>query len=782
MAFREEALEYHRRARAGKLEVIPSKPCLTQRDLALAYSPGVAEPCREIYQRPDDAYLYTGKGNLVAVITNGTAVLGLGPLGPLASKPVMEGKGVLFKRFADIDVFDIELNARTADEVIQACQLLEPTFGGINLEDIAAPDCFYIEEKLRETLAIPVFHDDQHGTAIISGAALLNACECVGKRLDEIKLVVNGAGAAGIACARFYLTLGVNPENLLLCDSKGVLYEGRQDLAPDHPRYNKYKGQFIRSSQAHTLQEALVGADAFCGLSIANVVTPEMICSMANNPIIFAMANPDPEITYPDALAARPDVIMATGRSDYPNQVNNVLGFPFIFRGALDVRAHTINEMMKNAAAHALASLAKEGVPEAVCHAYGIEKIEFGREYLIPKPFDPRVLLRVTTAVAKAACESGVARAPIRDFETYQEQLERRLGRSKEVMRQVINKAKRRSRRIPPTQAETNLPAAEQPASLHPIRIAFPEGDDERIIRAAARIVEEGIGKPLLLGKLDEIQTIARRLSASLQEIELLDPQTHSLREDLAQQFFAMRARKGVTLAEAHRHILRRHYYAPMLLLRGEVEAVVCGETYHYPDSIRPALQILPLAKGIRHVSGLYMLLFKNRLIFCADTTVNITPDAETLAEIALSAADTARRFDIEPKVALLSFSNFGSVKHPLASLVQEAAKIIRNRCPDLVIDGEMQADTAANERILRSTYPFSQLKEAANVLIFPDLTSGNVAYKLLVELGGAEAIGPILMGLSKPYHVLQRDASVDAIVNIAAIAAVQAQEREVSR
>ncbi|ADJ28451.1 NADP-dependent malic enzyme [Nitrosococcus watsonii] len=781
MIFRDEALEYHRRGRAGKLEVIPSKPCLTQHDLALAYSPGVAEPCREIHRSPDDVYLYTGKGNLVAVVTNGTAILGLGSLGPLASKPVMEGKGVLFKRFADIDVFDIELNAPTAEEVIQACQLLEPTFGGINLEDIAAPDCFHIEERLRETLTIPVFHDDQHGTAIISGAALLNACELAGKRLEDIKLVMNGAGAASIACAKFYLTLGVDPDNLLLCDSKGVLYEGREDLMPGRPRYNEYKAQFIRPTRLRTLPEALTGADAFCGLSVANVVTPAMVRSMNDNPIIFALANPDPEITYPDALAARPDVIMATGRSDYPNQVNNVLGFPFIFRGALDVRARAINEAMKIAAAQALAALAKEGVPESVCRAYGMEKIEFGREYLIPKPFDPQVLLEVTTAVAKAAGESGVARTPISDFKVYREQLERRLGRSKEVMRQVINKAKRRSQ-LSTQHIESKTSPMEKPASPGPLRIAFPEGDDKRIMRAAARIVKEGIGKPVLFGKSDEIQALAKQLSVNLEGIDLLDSQTHPQREDLAQQFFAMRARKGVTLAEARRYMLRRHYYAPMLLLRGEVEAVVCGETYHYPDSIRPALQILPLAKGISHASGLYMLLFKNRLIFCADTTVNITPDAETLAEIALSAADTAHRFDIEPRVALLSFSNFGSVKHSLVDLVQAAVKILHRRRPDLVVDGEMQADTATNEDILSSTYPFSRLKEDANVLIFPDLTSGNIAYKLLVELGGAEAIGPILTGLSKPYHVLQRDASVDAIVNIAAIAAVQAQEIELSQ
>lgn len=753
MISREDALKYHSRAPAGKIEVVPSKPCMTQRDLALAYSPGVAEPCREIQGDPQQVHRYTAKGNLVAVVSNGTAVLGLGNIGPLAGKPVMEGKGVLFKRFADIDVFDIELNAPSAEEVVQACRMLEPTFGGINLEDIAAPECFYIEERLREQLSIPVFHDDQHGTAIISGAALLNACELVGKRLADIHIVVNGAGAAGIACANFYVNLGVRLENVTLCDSRGVIYRGREDTDPAHPRYNPYKVRFAHPTQARTLAEAMIRADVFCGCSKGNVVSQDMVRSMADNPIVFAMANPDPEITYDEALAARADVIMATGRSDYPNQVNNVLGFPFIFRGALDVRARTINEAMKTAAAQALANLAKQPVPESVCNAYGVDALEFGREYLIPKPFDHRVLLWETVAVARAACESGVANQPISDWQAYQEQLERRLGRSKEIMRQIINKARR-----------------------EPARIAFPEGDDERVIRAAGRIVDENIGTPVLLGQEQDIRTVAQRLAVDLQGMELLDPATHPQREHLAQQFFEMRARKGITLAEARRYMLRRHYYSPMLLLNDEVNAVVCGETYHYPDSIRPALEIIPLAEGIRHASGLYLLLFKRQVIFCADTTVNIEPDAEILAEIALCAADIARDFDVEPRVAMLSFSNFGSVKHLLVKRVQDAVAMARKRRPDLLIDGDMQADTAVSEKILKSTYPFSHLKEAANVLIFPDLTSGNIAYKLLRELGGAETIGPILMGLSKPYHVLQRGASVDEIVNIAALAAVQAQ------
>jgi malate dehydrogenase (oxaloacetate-decarboxylating)(NADP+) len=759
MITREEALLYHSRARIGKIEVVPTKPCITQNDLSLAYTPGVAEPCREIEKNPEDVYKYTTKGNLVAVISNGTAVLGLGNIGPAAGKPVMEGKGVLFKRFADIDVFDIELNAKTPAEVIACCKMLEPTFGGINLEDISAPDCFEIEETLIEALDIPVFHDDQHGTAIISAAAMLNACEVVGKDISELRVVFNGAGASGIACATLYTVLGVKLENIILCDTKGAVYFGREDLDPQHPKYNKYKARFASDTKARNLVEAMKGADLFCGLSVANCVSQDMVRSMAKNPIVFAMANPDSEISYPDAIAARPDVIMATGRSDYPNQVNNVLGFPFIFRGALDVRARRINMEMKVAASRALANLAKQDVPEAVCHAYSVDKLEFGRQYLIPKPFDPRVLLWEAVAVAKTACETGVARLPITDFDEYREQLERRLGRSKEVIRQVINKAKGKN------------------AKRQMQRIAFPEGTEEKIIRAATRIVEEQVGIPVLIGAEEEIKSTSNRMGVNLTGIEIVDPATHPSREKLAAKFFEMRARRGITLNEAQRYMDQSDYYGPMLLMSGEVDAVVCGQTRHYPDAIRPALHTIPLESGIKHASGLYMLMFKKRAIFCADTTVNITPDAETLAEIAISAAETARRFDIEPKIAMLSFSNFGSVRHPQVDTIQKAVEIVHKRRPDLMIDGEMQANTAVNEDILKSTYSFSKLNGAANVLIFPDVTSGNIAYKLLMELGEAEAIGPILMGLSKSYHVLQRGASVDDILNIAAIAAVQAHE-----
>ncbi len=753
MNLKEEALEYHSRARVGKIEVVPTKPCITQRDLSLAYTPGVAEPCLHIHKNPDDVYRYTSKGNLVGVVSNGTAVLGLGNIGPLAGKPVMEGKGVLFKRFADVDVFDIELNTQDPDEIILACRMLEPTFGGINLEDIAAPACFYIEETLKKELSIPVFHDDQHGTAIITGAALINACEIVGKKIEDMKVVFNGAGAAGIACAKFYISLGVRPENVLMCDSKGVIYKGREDNDPDHPRYNKYKAEFARKTNARTLEDAMVGADAFCGVSVGNCVTQDMVRSMAENPIVFAMANPDPEITYPDALAARSDVLMATGRSDYPNQVNNVLGFPFIFRGALDVHAKNINEEMKVAAARALANLAKENVPEIVCHAYGVDRIEFGRDYLIPKPFDPRVLLWEASAVAKAACETGVARRPISDFEAYWEELERRLGRSKEVIRHVIHKAKRK-----------------------PVRIAFPEGENENILRSSVRIVEEQIGTPVLLGKIQAINQMAERLSINLNGIDIIDPSTHHRMDEFAQAFFEMRAHKGMTLQEATRLLHRRHYYGPMLLMQDDVEAVVSGQTRNYPDAIRPALRIIPLAEGVRYVSGLHMMIFKKETVFLADTTVNIHPDAETLAEIAICAADTAKRFDVEPKIAMLSFSNFGSVRHKEAQVVANAVKLVRDRRPELIVDGEMQADTALDKEVLHDRYPFSVLKERANVLICPDLASSNIAYKLLDELGGAEVIGPILMGLSRSFHVLQRGSSVDDIVNVAAIAAVQAQ------
>lgn len=753
MNLKEESLIYHSRPRVGKIEVNPTKPCLTQHDLSLAYTPGVAEPCLEIAKNPELAFNYTSKGNLVAVVSNGTAVLGLGNIGALAGKPVMEGKGVLFKRFADVDVFDIELNTLDPDEIIQACKLLEPTFGGINLEDISAPNCFYIEETLKKTLSIPVFHDDQHGTAIISGAALLNACEIIGKPLKDIKVVFNGAGAAGIACAKFYITLGVSQDNILMCDSKGVIYEGREDVDVKHPKYNKYKAQFARKTNARSLADAMEGADAFCGVSVADCVTKDMVRSMADNPIVFAMANPDPEITYEDAIDARSDCIMATGRSDYPNQVNNVLGFPFIFRGALDVRATTINEEMKVAAAHALANLAKEDVPEAVYAAYSIDKMEFGRDYLIPKPFDPRVLLWEATAVAKAACESGVARRPIEDFEKYTEELERRLGRSKEMIRNVINKAKRK-----------------------PARIAFPEGHDETIIRAATQIMEEGIGTPVLLGSRESVLAKADELSIDLRKAEIIEPDSHPRFTEYAEKMFSLGARKGITLREARRQMRRRICFAPMMLLNGEVDAVVCGQTHHIPEVVRAALKLIPLTEGISGVSGIHMLMFKNDIIFCADTIINILPSSEKLAEIAILAAETAKRFDIEPRIAMLSFSNFGSVLHEGSAIVAEAVNIVQKQRPDLQIDGEMRPSTALNEKILKQRYPFSKLTKRANVLVFPGLASGNIATNLLTELGEAETIGPMMMGFSKPFHVVHRGSTVEEIVSIAAIASVEAQ------
>ncbi len=750
---KKDVLEYHAGKRPGKIQVVPTKPCSTQRDLSLAYTPGVAEPCREIKRHGDNSFHYTSRANLVAVVSNGTAVLGLGNIGASAAKPVMEGKGVLFKRFADIDVFDLELDTEDPDEVVRVVKLLEPTFGGINLEDIRAPDCFHVEEKLTDLCQIPIFHDDQHGTAIITSAALINALELAKKKIGEVRIVICGAGAAGIACAKLLVRLGASLRRIVMCDSRGVIYKGRT------AGMNPYKERFAAKTGLRTLEDALKGADVFIGVSSADIMTDKMVLSMAGRPVIFALANPDPEISYDRAKRLRPDAIVATGRSDFPNQVNNVLGFPFIFRGALDVRARAINERMKVAASHALADLAKENVPEQVCRAYDVDSLEFGRDYLIPKPFDPRVLLWEASAVAKAACETGVARQPITDFEKYWEDLEKRLGRSREMMRHMINKAKRPRRRG------------------GSIRIAFPEGDDEHIIRAAHQIVSEGIGVPVLFGHGNEIAELAQKLSVNLDGIELLDINTHPLREAMSRRFTEMRARKGIRLVDARRLMGRRHYYAPMLLLHGAVDAVVCGETRHYPDAIRPALQIIPLKEGIKHASGLYMLMFKDKVIFCADTTVNITPDSETLAEIAICAAETVRRFDFEPKLAMLSFSDFGSVRHPLSILVREAVRIVKEREPDLIVDGEMQANTALVKEMLVKDFPFSLLKEPANVLIFPDLTSGNIAYKLLMELGGAEAIGPVLMGLSKSYHVLQRGSPVDAIVNVAAIAAVQAQQ-----
>lgn len=749
MSKKQEALDYHSSGRKGKIEVISSKPCLTSRDLSLAYSPGVAEPCLEIEKNPDDAYKYTAKGNLVAVLSNGTAVLGLGDIGALAGKPVMEGKGVLFKRFADIDVFDIEVDTKNADEIIRVCELLEPTFGGINLEDIKAPECFYIEERLKETMNIPVFHDDQHGTAIISGAALTNALELVGKKFEDIRIVVNGAGASGIACAQMAITLGAKKENLILCDTKGVIFKGRT------AGMNEYKERFAIETNARTLEDAMKGADVVYGLSSKGAFTPEMIQSMAPNPVIFAMANPDPEITPEEVAAVRADAIMATGRSDYPNQVNNVLGFPFIFRGALDVRATTINEQMKKACVLALAELAKEDCPDSVCRAYGNKKFEFGREYIIPKPFDPRALLRVAPAVAKAAMESGVARLPIADMEKYLEHLETLQGKAKETLRMIINKAK-----------------------TDPKRVVLPEGEHEKILRAAQVMIEEGIAYPILLGNRVEIQKSIDRLNLDLNGVTIIDPDDTPDTERYAQALFEQRQRKGITLTEARRMIRRRGrtYFGCEMVRCGDADALLSGIDAHYPDIIRPALEVIGKKEGLSSVHGLYVMVFKKGTFFLADTTVCIEPTPEELAETAILAADKARLLDIEPKIAMLSFSNFGSVQHPQTIKVKKAAEIVKQRAPELTVDGEMQADTAVMPEILTENYPFASLKGAANILIFPDLNSGNICYKLLTRLGGADAIGPILMGMNKPVHVLQRGDDVMDIVNMAAIAVVDAQ------
>jgi malate dehydrogenase (oxaloacetate-decarboxylating)(NADP+) len=747
---KQQALDYHDGARPGKIEVTPTKPCRTQRDLSLAYTPGVAEPCLEIQKNPHDAFKYTARGNLVAVLSNGTAVLGLGDIGALAGKPVMEGKAVLFKRFADVDVFDLEVNSRDPDEIIKVCQLLEPTFGGINLEDIKAPDCFYIEETLRRTMKIPVFHDDQHGTAIISGAALLNALEVVDKDIRKVRVVFNGAGAAGIACAEHYVRLGVKRENILLCDTKGVVYKGRTE------GMNAYKERFAQETDRRTLAEAIAGADVFAGLSVKGAITQEMVCSMAKNPIVFAMANPDPEITYEDAKACRSDVVIATGRSDYPNQVNNVLGFPFIFRGALDVRATAINQEMELAATRALAELAKEDVPDSVCRAYGVQRLQFGREYLIPKPFDPRVLMWEASAVAEAAMRSGVAQEPV-DLATYRAQLERRLGKAYEVSRTMIHKAQ-----------------------LNPKQVVFPEGDNEKILRACHALVEEKIAHPILLGESTKIQARAHELGVNLLGMQIVDPLTSEHHELYTQELFRLRQRRGVTLREAEVLINNRNIFGSMMVHMGDADALVSGVTQHYPDTIRPALQIVRTREGLHRVSGCYAVITrKGEVFFLADTSVNIEPTAEELVEIALCTAHMARRFDITPRVALLSFSSFGGVDHPICAKVRRAVELIRYADPTLIVDGEIMADEALSPEIIEDLYPFSALKGGANVLIFPDLASANIACKFAAKVGGGELIGPILMGMSRPVHVLQRSATVEEVVNVAAIAVVDAQEND---
>ena len=751
MGLDEDALDYHSIDPPGKLEISTTKPTNTQRDLSLAYSPGVAAPCMAIHEDENDAYTYTAKGNLVGVVSNGSAVLGLGDIGAQASKPVMEGKGVLFKRFADIDVFDIELDEADPEKIIEAVKMMEPTFGGINLEDIKAPECFTIEERLREEMSIPVFHDDQHGTAIISGAALLNAVDIADKKIDELEIVFSGAGASAISTAKFYVSLGAKRENITMCDSTGIITTDRAERG----EVNEYKSEFARDVPEGSLVDALEGADVFVGLSIGGIVDQEMVRSMGDNPIIFAMANPDPEITYDDAKSAREDdVIMATGRSDYPNQVNNVLGFPFIFRGALDARATEINEAMKVAAARALADLARQDVPDAVVKAYGDDPIQYGPEYIIPKPVDPRVLFQVAPAVAEAAMESGAARIEI-DVEEYKEELEARLGKSREMMRVVLNKAK-----------------------SDPKRVALAEGENERMIRAAYQLEEQGIARPVLIGDEEEIKRSAANLGLDFQP-EVADPSDRSY-DDYADRLHELRQRKGITRTEAGELIKRdTNYFGSVMVERGDADAFLTGLSHHYPSALRPPLQVIGTAPDVDHVAGVYLLTFKNRVLFVADTTVNLEPDEEVLAEVTKQTADLARRFNVEPRAALLSYSNFGSVDNEGTRKPRRAAQLLReDPAADFPVDGEMQADTAVVEDILNGTYEFSDLEKPANVLVFPNLEAGNIGYKLLQRLGGAEAIGPMLVGMDQPVHVLQRGDEVKDIVNLASVAVVDAQEK----
>jgi malate dehydrogenase (oxaloacetate-decarboxylating)(NADP+) len=743
MGLDEDALDYHRRDPPGKLEIATTKPTNTQRDLSLAYSPGVAAPCRSIDENAEEAYAYTAKANLVGVVSNGSAVLGLGDIGAAASKPVMEGKGVLFKRFADIDVFDLELDQDDPEALIESVAAMEATFGGINLEDIAAPECFQIESALRERMDVPVFHDDQHGTAIISGAALLNAAEVAGKDLDELDVVFSGAGASAVASARFYTSLGVERDRITMCDSSGIITEDREDL-------NEHKRAFARDLPGGDLADAMAGADVFVGLSVGGIVSPEMVRSMADDPIVFAMANPDPEIGYEAAKAARDDtVITATGRSDYPNQVNNVLGFPFIFRGALDARATDINEEMKVAAARALAELAKEDVPDAVVRAYDDQPLQFGPEYIIPKPLDPRVLFEVAPAVAQAAMTSGCARAEL-DLSAYRERLEARLGKSRELMRIVHNKAK-----------------------SEPKRVALAEGDDRKMIRAAYQLVEEGIADPVLIGDPETVAAEVADLGLDF-DPEVADPAGDHGR--YADRLYELRKRQGVTRSEAE-DLVRRdpNYLGSVMVEQGDADALLTGLTHHYPSALRPPLQVIGTAPDAEYAAGVYLLAFKNRVVFCADCTVNVDPDAAVLAEVAEHTADLARRFNVDPRAAMLSYSNFGSVDNDDTREPREAVELLRSEVA-FPVDGEMQADTALVEDILSGSYEFAGLDDPANVLIFPTLDAGNIGYKLLQRLGGADAIGPMLVGMDEPVHVLQRGDEVKDIVNLASVAVVDAQ------
>jgi len=751
MGLDEDSLDYHRQDPPGKIEISTTKPTNTQRDLSLAYSPGVAAPCRAIRDNPNDAYTYTAKGNLVGVVSDGTAVLGLGDIGAQASKPVMEGKGVLFKRFADIDVFDIELEDADTQEMIRSIASMEPTFGGINLEDIKAPECFEVEEKLREQMDIPVFHDDQHGTAIISGAALLNAADIADKDLADLEIVFSGAGASAIASARFYVSLGVDRGNITMCDSSGIITEARAESGD----VNEFKREFARDVPEGDLADAMEGADVFVGLSVGGIVSREMVQSMGSDPIIFAMANPDPEIAYEDAKQARDDtVIMATGRSDYPNQVNNVLGFPFIFRGALDARATEINEKMKVAAAEALAELARQDVPDAVVKAYGDQPLQFGPEYIIPKPLDPRVLFEVAPAVAQAAMDSGAARLEL-DLDEYVEELEARLGKSREMMRVVLNKAKN-----------------------EPKRVVLAEGDDEKMIRAAYQLADQGIAKPILIGDRERIWAIMETLALNF-DPEIVDPGEGNL-DPYAERLYELRQRKGITRREANELVQDGNYLGSVMVEMGDADAMLTGLMHNYPSALKPPLQIVGTAADADYAAGVYMLTFKNRVVFCADTTVNQDPGADVLAEVTKHTADLARRFNVEPRAAMLSYSNFGSVDNEGTRKPRRAAELLRNDPEaDFPVDGEMQADTAVVEDILEGTYEFSDLDEPANVLVFPNLESGNIGYKLLQRLGGAEAIGPMLVGMDKPVHVLQRGDEVKDIVNLASVAVVDAQQND---
>lgn len=747
---KQQALEYHAKGRPGKIEVVPTKEAKTQRDLSLAYSPGVAEPCKEIAANRENVYKYTAKGNLVAVISNGTAVLGLGDIGPEAGKPVMEGKGVLFKIFADIDVFDIEINEKDPEKFVEIVRALEPTFGGINLEDIKAPECFYIEKKLKEQLKIPVMHDDQHGTAIISAAALLNALELQKKKIDRVRYVVNGAGAAAMACIQLYVALGARYENFTLFDRKGVIHKGRNDL-------DEIKEKFAVPKSELTLEQAMKDADVFIGLSAGNTVTADMVKAMAKNPIVFAMANPDPEITWEEATAARKDVIMATGRSDYPNQVNNVLGFPYIFRGALDVRATQINEAMKMAAVKALAEMTKWPVPDIVTMAYNEKNMSFGPTYIIPKPLDPRLLATVAPAVAKAAMESGVAQFPITDFEAYEADLNSRLGLDNQVMRVIGNKARR-----------------------DPKRIVFAEADNIKILKAAQIVHDEGIGYPILLGDEVKIRQIAASNGIDIDGLPIFDPRHESTEERRAaysEIFFRKRNRRGFNAYEAKKIMRDRNYFGCMMVECGDADAMISGLTKNYPDTIRPALQTIGTEEGVKKIAGMYIMLTKRGPLFLADTTVNFNPSAEELAEITLQVAKEVRHFNIVPRIAMLSYSNFGSSDSPEARLVSEARRIVKEKMPSLIVDGEMQANVAFNKELLKENYPFSELVDKeVNTLVFPNLAAGNIAYNLMKELGDADAIGPVLLGLKKPVHILQLGSSVRSIVNMALITVLDAQ------